>query len=392
MPGWIAAIVITLITVLISSYVTSTILVAGVIVVMGIAWILQAYFQSRRLNSLELALREANPDENIREISRETDAQIKLCQKAIHTLENEVGGVSATVNDEVTSLSGTFTQLAQHTSHQEQVVHQLIESLRDSDSTSTSNFVHKTREVLEYFVDNVSDVSRAGMTMVYTVDDIEKQMDAVNELLTNISGIADQTNLLALNAAIEAARAGEAGRGFAVVADEVRALSRNSSQLNEKIRDVVSKSKENIAKAKEIVGNIASKDMSVAMQHKADVDGMLRQLDEQSAMLDSHIQDIRSIVQDVDRGVASAIQSLQFGDIVRQKCEAVMEQLETLLQAFSTGRTIFNTNSEIDDDLNQFVQRFRAYNSELRQLNLQQSASTNKSDPVKRAGDDIELF
>lgn len=248
--------------------------------------------------------------------------QYQKLSEELKIIISKVDIMKSIISEAVLGLSNSFTSLSEYSSSQERLMHEIVGGLHASEGDDNhKSFIEETKEVLEYFVSNIVEVSRGGMTMVYTVDDIEVQMDSVNQLLSEISSIADQTNLLALNAAIEAARAGEAGRGFAVVADEVRALSTNSNNLNDKIRDVVDKSKSNIAKAKDIVGEIAGKDMSVAMQHKARVDEVLVMMDEKDQFVSEKLSRVQEIASQVEYGVNTAVRSLQFEDIARQQCE-----------------------------------------------------------------------
>ena len=242
--------------------------------------------------------------------------QYQKLSEELKVIMSKVDVMKSIVSEAVSGLSNSFTSLSEQSSTQDALMHEIINGLQEGDGEgSEKSFIEETKEVLEYFVENITDVSRGGMSMVYTVDDIEVQMDEVNKLLSEISGIADQTNLLALNAAIEA------GRGFAVVADEVRALSRNSNNLNDKIRDVVEKSKSNIAKAKEIVGEIAGKDMSVAMQHKGRVDEVLILMGEKNNLISEKLILVQDVATNVQQDVNIAVMSLQFEDIARQQCE-----------------------------------------------------------------------
>jgi len=264
-----------------------------------------------------------------------TEYQYKNLSAELKIITSKVDVMKSIVSEAVEGLSSSFTNLSMQSSSQENLVHEIIEGLHsDEGDENQKSFIEETSEVLEYFVNNITEVSRGGMTMVYTVDDIETQMDNVNQLLGEISAVADQTNLLALNAAIEAARAGEAGRGFAVVADEVRALSRNSNNLNDKIRDVVEKSRTNISKAKEIVGEIAGKDMSVAMKHKARVDEVLKLMGEKDDFVNKKLIEVKGIASNVENGVGVAVRSLQFEDIARQQCEQLNSHIALVDKLF----------------------------------------------------------
>jgi methyl-accepting chemotaxis protein len=96
-----------------------------------------------------------------------------------------------------------------------------------------------TSNDLDNLIKGVSTAAAANMESAKMIGELERQSDEIGKIVSAVARIADQTNLLALNAAIEAARAGEHGKGFAVVADEVRNLAEQSEKSARGIQDVV---------------------------------------------------------------------------------------------------------------------------------------------------------
>jgi methyl-accepting chemotaxis protein len=109
-------------------------------------------------------------------------------------------------------------------------------------------FLKATEEMLDEFASVFSILNNTSLSMFENFEIMRKQIEDVTNMLDDVNQITSQTDLLPLNAAIEAARAGDAGRGFAIVASEVRSLSQRTGQFNDQIRNSLTKINNSINK------------------------------------------------------------------------------------------------------------------------------------------------
>ncbi|HLI18292.1 MAG TPA: methyl-accepting chemotaxis protein, partial [Rhodanobacteraceae bacterium] len=206
-----------------------------------------------------------------------------------------------------------------------------------SEGGSVQDFINKTSGLLEHFVGLVVHLSRDSLRIVYRIDEMSKEMDAVFGLLRNVNTIAEETNLLALNAAIEAARAGESGRGFAVVAGEIRNLARHSNQFNEQIGSHVELSRKSMEQLRDLVGAMASQDMSVALASKGDIDAMMARLGSSDSRIAEITERVASLAHGLGSDVAITVRSLQFEDILSQILNHTNRRLVELQDVATRG-------------------------------------------------------
>ena len=192
------------------------------------------------------------------------------------------------------------------------------------------SFTRQTSETLSIFVDSVVDNSKTAMQLVEMTDRISGQVREILGMLGEIEGISKQTNLLALNAAIEAARAGEAGRGFAVVADEVRDLSGRTAHFSRQIRDRVGSVQKSIGDAETAITKMAAQDMTFALTSKQNVDKAMAHIEEMNGSTTKTVAELQHIAESMEQNVNQAVMSLQFQDMVTQLINHVSKRLDEL--------------------------------------------------------------
>ncbi len=273
------------------------------------------------------------------------------------------------VRDAIHGLQNSFQGLNEQSQVQSNLVLELIANSgaapvndeQGEDEFSFTRFAQQTQGVLQQFVQQILDVSKESMDVVHMVDDIAVQMGEVVKLLGDVKSIADQTNLLALNAAIEAARAGEAGRGFAVVADEVRNLSMNSNRFSDQIRDVVKTATTNIKTAQETVGKMASKDLSTAIHSKERVESMFKRATEVNTYMGQSLNGMGEVTRNIGNSVAMAVRALQFEDMLTQLMAHIgqhVNRLEQVVRELQSGLSMAEQGIE-DHEVSQKLRTIR---------------------------------
>ncbi|VAW80352.1 hypothetical protein MNBD_GAMMA15-1394 [hydrothermal vent metagenome] len=265
-----------------------------------------------------------------------TAAEFKaVCAPIKNLLADEVSGtrdeverVSSIVQEAIASLTESFHNLSDNSQRGENMIHGIIEY--GAGENNQQSFLKEASGLLQNFIDALIGVSKQSIETVHRIDDMVEHMDSVFRLLDDVKNIADQTNLLALNAAIEAARAGEAGRGFAVVADEVRQLSMRSNKLNQEIIEGVNAGKLAIAAVRETVGEMASRDMNDAIAGKEKVDDAFMRSKEYNLFVAEQIGQLGDVSDSITKSVGNAVRCLQFEDMVTQSMAAAEVHLQRL--------------------------------------------------------------
>ncbi|PCJ46521.1 MAG: hypothetical protein COA74_13575 [Gammaproteobacteria bacterium] len=211
-----------------------------------------------------------------------------------------------------------------------------------SSAKEASKLAGNGRKVVTQVASSINELASEVSNASTQITELVRHSDDITNILDVIRGIADQTNLLALNAAIEAARAGEQGRGFAVVADEVRTLAKRTQGSTEEIQTMVTSLQDATSKAVKVMENgqrsaeesisiaqsaaMALDDINQAVDNICELNTQIYQMTEEqrasTGIIQGNMHSIRNVIEETSIGLGKSNQS----------CENLQEMAESLYQ------------------------------------------------------------
>jgi methyl-accepting chemotaxis protein len=347
--------------------------------------------ESNKINSTLLATKAT-----VDKVSTEQDVEktlqsiASLLNQQMSIIDTEVDRASALIRDAVTGISQSFKYLKNLSEDQQMMLNTVIshqQGISDDKSMTIESFVHDSSETLEDFVQVIISTSKQSLEAMSYTNEMSQQLEGIFSLLGQVEGLASQTNLLALNAAIEAARAGDAGRGFAVVANEVRALSVNSTELNNDIREEISKAQVIIERLQTSVETMASADMTSTLEAKNRVSEMVEHVGDVNNKTTTVVEELTLLSPKINETVEVGIRSLQFEDLAHQTLTSLKSNTETI-------NSLFKELNQFDIQQGNSAEQLEILQQKCQQL-IQKSEYVNENRSVSQNSMDegeVELF
>ncbi len=333
-------------------------------------------------------------------VEHSSDAIVRMSSefaRQVAEMRAEIGRTQGIFGEAIGTLIASFQHMNSQVQRQQQLGLEIVSANAENGGGGEFHqFANRTSNTLRQFVDSIVENSRLAMVLVETTERITVQMREVRGMLGEIEGIAKQTNLLALNAAIEAARAGEAGRGFAVVADEVRDLSGRTNHFSTQIRSSLDQMQATMGATEQAINQMAGQDMTFALTAKSDVELALQGIDDINQHTGEAVGELNHIANQVEVAVNQAIVSLQFQDMVTQLLGHVSRRLDLLeevardeeqlagaLRDLSDPESTLRTVDDIQQHVGVLSEKLAA---------LQQGVNNNPVSQTGFSSGDVELF
>ena len=280
------------------------------------------------------ALREVSAHHH-EERAGSTDSAAAL--QDLRAIEDQVAQARELLTDAIRKITSNFRVLDHQTAAQKTLIKDVIDAISGSSGKNTNHisaqvFARETSQVLHQFTDLLATVSKQSIRTVYRIDDMARELDHVFKLVASVNEISEETFILAVNATIEAAHADGGGRSFSVIAANVRELSKKTRRFNEQIESQIVKARQAVGEVREIIGDMASRDLNVALAGKERIQEMLLQLQTVERFVATSLDKATESAGHIRNAADEAVTALQFEDILMQMLEQIVARVDDLKQ------------------------------------------------------------
>ena len=227
-------------------------------------------------------------------------SDIKQASASVASGSEQLSASSEEITRTMTDQSNRSTQIATSAEEMSQTVIDIAKNASDiaNSSSETAGIARKGEDVVNKSVAESKTIVETVSKSAQVMQSLGEKSKQIGEIVAVIKDIADQTNLLALNAAIEAARAGEQGRGFAVVADEVRKLAERTAKATSEISQMIGAIQGEVDKAVEAMNHTNEK-VNVGLQYSVEAGDQLDAIVRSVTTLQSMVQQIASATEEM---------------------------------------------------------------------------------------------